>query len=59
MDGFREDCPADKLRPDERPRHWWAWMLALALGIAAVAAAFVGYGQPELLLDAVNLRYCG
>lgn len=34
-------------------------MLALALGIAAVAAAFVGYGQPELLLDAVNLRYCG
>jgi hypothetical protein len=28
------------------------------LGLSA-ALAVVGYGQPELLLDYVNLRYCG
>ena len=36
-------------------------MLAGVLVVLAtlVALAFVGYGQPELLLDYVNLRYCG
>jgi hypothetical protein len=36
----------------------WAWVLLLLAGAAAVAA-FVGYGQSALLLEAVNLRYCG
>jgi hypothetical protein len=30
----------------------------LLLG-AVLALAFVAYQQPDLLLDAVNLRYCG
>lgn len=38
-------------------------MLWAAVGIAALVAlaalAFLGYRQPELLLDYVNLRYCG
>ena len=38
--------------------YWWAWALLLA-GIAVATAAFFGYGQVELLLDAANLRYCG
>ena len=33
--------------------------LLLAAGIVAAVAIFLGYGQPELLLEAVNLRYCG
>lgn len=36
----------------------WVWCLLLLAGIAAVAA-FLGYGQAELLLEAANLRYCG
>jgi hypothetical protein len=40
------------------PRRGWAWLLLLAASLAA-AAIFAAYGQPELLLDAVNLRYCG
>jgi hypothetical protein len=35
-------------------------MLLGAIVLAAlVVLAFVGYRQPELLLDYVNLRYCG
>ncbi len=34
----------------------WAWIL---LAAAVVAVVFLGYGQVDLLLDAVNLRYCG
>jgi hypothetical protein len=34
----------------------WTGSAAAAL---LVALAFVGYSQPELLLDYVNLRYCG
>ncbi|WP_165904837.1 hypothetical protein [Sulfurisoma sediminicola] len=41
-----------------RPRRGWAWLLLLVASLAA-AAIFAGYGQPELLLEAVNLRYCG
>jgi hypothetical protein len=33
--------------------------LGLAALLAVAALAFVGYRQPELLLDFVNLRYCG
>lgn len=36
-------------------------LLGMGLVLLAVllALAFVGYRQPELLLDYVNLRYCG
>ena len=35
-------------------------LLGAVMLLAILAAlAFVGYGQPELLLDYVNLRYCG
>ena len=45
---------------DSVPAAWpaWAWALLLLAGVAAVAA-FIGYGQSALLLEAVNLRYCG
>ena len=33
--------------------------LGVTLAAALLALAFVGYLQPELLLDYVNLRYCG
>jgi hypothetical protein len=33
-------------------------LLLLVAGLAA-AAIFAAYGQPELLLEAANLRYCG
>jgi hypothetical protein len=41
-----------------RLRRGWAWLLLL-VSIVAAAAIFAAYGQPELLLEAVNLRYCG
>ncbi len=37
----------------------WARALALALLLALLAAAYLGYSQPGLLLDFLNLRYCG
>ena len=30
-----------------------------ALLVAALGLAFIAYQQPELLLDWMNLRYCG
>jgi hypothetical protein len=37
--------------------------LALAAGLvllgAVLALAFVGYRQPDLLLETINVRYCG
>ena len=33
-------------------------LLGVVLG-AALVAAFLAYGQPELLLEQLNLRYCG
>ncbi|MDI6745602.1 MAG: hypothetical protein QMD17_00520 [Rhodocyclaceae bacterium] len=43
-------------------RHGWrviGWlMLGVLLG-ATLVAAFLAYGQPELLLEQLNLRYCG
>ena len=42
------------------PRRKALWV-GVALIVLAVLAAvvFAGYRQPELLLDYVNLRYCG
>jgi hypothetical protein len=59
MDDARADCRADSRPPAPSSRQWWVWVLLLSAGIAAAATAFFGYGQPELLLEAVNLRYCG
>ncbi len=35
--------------------HMWLWAAVLLLA----SAAFVGYLQPGLLLDFLNLSYCG
>ena len=43
-----------------KPR--WRWFLAgaaAALGLAVLAAVFVAYQMPDLLLDLASLRYCG
>ncbi|MBS1191000.1 MAG: hypothetical protein H6R10_2792 [Rhodocyclaceae bacterium] len=40
----------------------WRWFLlgmGLALGAILLAAIFVAYQNPGLLLDLANLRYCG
>lgn len=36
----------------------WLWSGAVLLALT-VAAAFLAYLQPGLLLDFLNLRYCG
>ncbi len=41
----------------KRKRLWMA--VGIAALVALAALAFLGYRQPELLLDYVNLRYCG
>jgi hypothetical protein len=33
-------------------------LLGVAIG-GAVVIAFLAYGQPELIIDQMNLRYCG
>ncbi len=41
--------------------HWRYFLagIAAALAIALLILIFLAYQQPELLLDWVNLRYCG
>lgn len=42
--------------------HGWhvlGWLLLGGVLGAALVAAFLAYGQPELLLEQLNLRYCG
>lgn len=49
-------------RHDTARRPWRRIALfggGLIVLVALVAVAFIGYRQPELLLDYVNLRYCG
>ena len=36
----------------------WRLIVAGALLAALVGLAFVGYSQPELLMEAINLRDC-
>ncbi|MEK7736508.1 MAG: hypothetical protein AAB319_01940, partial [Pseudomonadota bacterium] len=35
------------------------WWVAAALAALILATIFVAYQQPALLLDLLNLRYCG
>lgn len=35
------------------------WVVVGILFGVALAVLFLAYGQPELLLDQMNLRYCG
>ena len=59
MDDTCAEGRADNRPPGQRAWPGWVRILLLTAGIAAAAMAFFGYGQPELLLEAVNLRYCG
>lgn len=36
----------------------WFWIVGGILLAALLGLVFVGYRQPELLIEAVNLRYC-
>ncbi len=47
--------PEPELAAWRRPAAWGAALLAAAV----VAVAFGAYGQPELLLNLLGLRYCG
>lgn len=35
------------------------WVFLGLVGGAVLAGVFLAYGQPELLLEQLNLRYCG
>ena len=40
----------------------WRWFIGgvcIALALFLLAAIFVAYQMPELLIDWANLRYCG
>jgi len=37
----------------------YGWWVAAALALLILTAVFVAYRQPGLLLDFLNLRYCG
>lgn len=58
-----EAVPAAASNPCHRGvSHVWRVLARVALGIvvaAALVAVFWAYGQPELLLEQLNLRYCG
>ena len=58
MNDSRAEEAGDQSPTALRSRRGWAWLLLLVAGLA-VAAIFAAYGQPELLLEAANLRYCG
>jgi hypothetical protein len=56
------DESAEKLVPERVVRRGWrilGWMLLGGLICLSLVAAFLAYGQPELLLEQLNLRYCG
>ncbi len=56
------DESAEKPAPVRVGRRGWrviGWMLLGGLICLALVAAFLAYGQPELLLEQLNLRYCG
>ncbi|MCX8018386.1 MAG: hypothetical protein N2690_10875 [Rhodocyclaceae bacterium] len=55
------DSGANESKPgrDKRLLRALGWMLLGALGATVLIALFLAYAQPTLLLEQVNLRYCG
>jgi hypothetical protein len=56
------DESTEKTAADRAVGHGWrilGWMLLGGLICLSLLAAFLAYGQPELLLEQLNLRYCG
>jgi len=56
------DESAEKTVPERARWRGWrilGWMLLGGMIGLALVAAFLAYGQPELLLEQLNLRYCG
>lgn len=48
--------------PDSKGKRRWqifGWILVGMIVSALMVSAFLAYGQPELLLEQLNLRYCG
>jgi hypothetical protein len=45
--------------PRRIPWHTLGWMLLGCLIGLVLVAVFIAYGQPEMLLEQMNLRYCG
>ncbi|MBV2184334.1 MAG: hypothetical protein KUL88_07340 [Rhizobium sp.] len=46
-------------RPHGRGWRIVGWVLLGSVIGGALVVAFIAYGQPELLLEQMNLRYCG
>ena len=57
--GGKESCRHDKANGAGSRRKQLLTVTGLVVLVVLVALAFVGYRQPELLLDYINLRYCG
>lgn len=55
------DEPLEKEIQDRGGRIWRVigWMALGGVICLVLVAAFLAYGQPELLLEQLNLRYCG
>lgn len=56
----------NEIAPDPPPEHAggrglriFGWVVLGALIGAGMVAVFLAYGQPGLLLEQMNLRYCG
>lgn len=60
-DNLTEKTVPDRAAPDNGRLRWQVlgWMLLGGAIGAALVLAFVAYGQPGLLLEQMNLRYCG
>ena len=60
----QDDCLPDSDRDDQRALEKrkpaaFGWILLGLVGGLVLALIFVFYGQPALLLEQMNLRYCG
>ena len=56
------DESTEKTVPERTRWRGWrilGWMLLGGMIGLALVAAFLAYGQPELLMEQLNLRYCG
>lgn len=58
MDDLRYDKPVGHATSARNARRLWL-AVGAAAALLALAAGFLAYGRPDLLLDFANLRYCG